>query len=84
MSFQLVFTFVSYFQFYIDYENGNVYRRLIQLALDQQEKVDFVQLVTWNDFGEGKLTVVYQSFRRKSNPAAPTGILVKIHDIKKP
>lgn len=39
--------------FDIDYENGNLYKNLLNMA--KQESMNFLQLVTWNDFGEGTM-----------------------------
>lgn len=37
----------------IDYENGALFKRLLDMA--QENKMDYLQLITWNDFGEGTM-----------------------------
>ncbi|MDR3286825.1 MAG: hypothetical protein LBT27_05230 [Prevotellaceae bacterium] len=39
--------------FDLDYENGNLYKNLLNMA--KQENMNFLQLITWNDFGEGTM-----------------------------
>ncbi|MDR2650922.1 MAG: hypothetical protein LBC68_01220 [Prevotellaceae bacterium] len=39
--------------FDIDYENGNLYKNILNMA--KQKNVNFLQLITWNDFGEGTM-----------------------------
>ncbi len=41
--------------FYIDHSNGQVWRNLLQKALDNKQHIKFLQLITWNDFGEGTI-----------------------------
>lgn len=37
----------------IDYSNGDTFRNLLNMAKDKN--VDYLQLITWNDFGEGTM-----------------------------
>lgn len=39
--------------FVIDHNNGEVWDQLLQKAA--QQSIDFLQLITWNDFGEGTM-----------------------------
>jgi hypothetical protein len=41
--------------FYIDHSNGSVWRNLLQKANENKQNIDFLQLITWNDFGEGTI-----------------------------
>jgi hypothetical protein len=36
-----------------EYDNGNLYKRLLELG--KTEGMDYLQLITWNDFGEGTM-----------------------------
>jgi len=49
--------------FYIDYENGGVFNNLIEMAKEHQDEIDFLQVVTWNDWGEG--TMIEPSVERQ-------------------
>lgn len=49
---------------YVDYDNGETLRKT--LAKAEQRKADFVQLVTWNDFGEG--TVIEPTLENEFEP----------------
>lgn len=45
----------------IDYEKGLLFERLLQMA--QDNNVDYLQLITWNDFGEGTMIEPTEEFR---------------------
>jgi len=45
----------------IDYSNGAVFRNLLQLAKDKN--VGSLQLITWNDFGEGTMIEPTEEFK---------------------
>ncbi len=45
---------------YLDAENGETFRYTLQMALDQNP--DIVQLITWNDYGEGTIIEPTEEF----------------------
>ncbi len=44
----------------IDHENGRLFDRLLKMA--QDENMKYLQLITWNDFGEGTMIEPTQEF----------------------
>lgn len=47
----------------IDYQDGALFNDLLQMA--KTKNVDFLQLITWNDFGEGTMIEPTQEFEYK-------------------
>lgn len=45
----------------INHENGATFKNLLTMA--QNQKVDYLQLITWNDFGEGTMIEPTQEFK---------------------
>lgn len=45
----------------INYESGATFKNLLKMA--QDKKVDYLQLITWNDFGEGTMIEPTQEFK---------------------
>lgn len=45
----------------IDYANGATFKNLLAIAKDK--KADYLQLITWNDFGEGTMIEPTQEFK---------------------
>lgn len=45
---------------YLDAENGDTFRFTLQMALDQNP--DVIQLITWNDYGEGTIIEPTEEF----------------------
>jgi hypothetical protein len=41
--------------FYLNHNNGVLLNQTLGLAIENKEKIDALQLVTWNDFGEGTM-----------------------------
>lgn len=45
----------------IDHENGDLFGRLLKMAADNE--MEYLQLITWNDFGEGTMIEPTQEFQ---------------------
>ncbi len=41
--------------FYIDHNDGDVLKQTLDLAIEHQDKIEALQLITWNDYGEGTM-----------------------------
>ena len=41
--------------FYLDHNNGTLLNQTLDLAIQNKNSIDALQLVTWNDFGEGTM-----------------------------
>lgn len=41
--------------FYLDHNDGNLLNQTLDLAIHNKNSIDALQLVTWNDFGEGTM-----------------------------
>lgn len=41
--------------FFLDHKNGNLLRQTLDLAWEFKDNIEALQLITWNDFGEGTI-----------------------------